>query len=117
MATDFTHFPWIAPWQAISLKGREAYEYELLSELAPGHPLYGVKITAIGRVCYGDDVLFQLEDHPAELAVVHLTYTGRPEKEAHWPSVVFYNNLDHWVARSMLPDAASYEIGPTDRAA
>ena len=117
MAIDFTNFPWIAPWQAISVKGREAYENELQLELTFGHPLYGVKLRAVGRVCDGDDILFQLYDHPAQLAVVHLTFTGRPEREPRWPSVVFYSDLDHWVTRGLLPDVARFEIDPTNRAA
>lgn len=113
MAIDFTHFPWIAPWQAISAQGRIAYEHELRLELTPGHPLYEMKFTAVGRICHGDDILFQLHDHPAQLAVVHLTFTGRPERGARWPSVVFYSDLEHWVARGLLPDAARYEADPT----
>jgi hypothetical protein len=117
MASDFQNFPWIAPWQAISAKGRQAYEYELKLELTPGHPLYGVKAAAIGRACNADDILFQLLDHPAELAVVHLTFTGRPEREPRWPSVTFYSDLDHWVARGLMPDIARFEIDPTNRRA
>lgn len=117
MSIDFTNFPWIAPWQAISGHGREAYEYELAQEVTPGHPLYGIKVRAVGRLCHGDDVLFELIDHPAPLAVVHLTFVGRPEVEPRWPTVVFYSDLDHWVARGLMPDIARYESGPTNRAA
>jgi len=117
MAIDFTNFPWIAPWQAISARGREAYENELGLEVTPGHPLYGVPIKAVGRTCHGDDILYELLNHPAQLAVVHLTFTGRPEREPRWPSVTFYSDLDHWVARGLMPDIARYESDPSNRAA
>ena len=117
MSIDFTNFPWIAPWQAISAQGQEAYELELHLELTPGHPLYGVNVSAVGRLCHGDDILFALHDHPAQLAVVHLTFTGRPEREPRWPSVTFFSDLDHWVARGLMPDIARYEIDPSKKAA
>lgn len=104
----FNNFPWIQPWQAISERGRIAYEHELSLELSPAHPLFGVRATAIARSSVGDDVLFQLYEHVAELAVVHLTYTGRPEVDG-WPQMTLYANTDHWVMRGMLVDAARFE--------
>jgi hypothetical protein len=114
---DFKDFPWIAPWQPISSRGREAYEHELRLELSLSHPLFEVRATAIARTSHGDDVLFLLHDHGAQLAVVHLTFQSRPEPEAKWPSVVFYRDLDHWIMRGMLRDAARYEIDQSGQAA
>lgn len=106
---SFAEFPWIRPWIAISDRGRIAYEHELSLELTPDHPLFGVRVTAWARTCVGDDILFQLHEHHAELAVVHLTFTGRKEHDGRWPTVTFYSNLDHWVIRGMLVDAADFE--------
>jgi hypothetical protein len=114
---DFSDFPWIRPWQAISLRGRVAYEYELSLEVTPGHPLEGVHATALGRRCIGDDVLFRLHNHSAEYAVVHLTYSGRSEIGPQWPAVVLYANLDHWIMRGMLIDAADWETDQSSSAA
>jgi hypothetical protein len=48
-------------------------EDEYASEIAKGHPLYGVPVRAIGRRTDRDDVLFQLLRHLCDDAVVHLT--------------------------------------------
>ena len=114
---DFSAFPWIPPWQAVSARGREAYDHELRLEVSPGHPLYEVRASAVARTCHGDDVLFQLHDHSAALAVVHLTFRGRPEQEVKWPSVTLYKTLDQWIMRGMLRDAARYEIDESNQAA
>lgn len=113
---NFKEFPWIRPWQPISERGRTAYEYELKLELTPGHPLYDVDVTAVGRRCVGDDVLFQLHNHPAEFAVVHLTFIGRPELDSQWPAIVLYSSLDHWIMRGMLVDAAAWEADQSSAA-
>jgi hypothetical protein len=117
-ANDFKDFPWIDPWVPISQRGREAYEHELQMEVGIDHPLYGVKVRAVGRTCHTDDVLYQLKNHRiAELAVVHLTFRGRPEPDAQWPSVILYRDMEHWVTQRMLRDAAAYEIDQSNQAA
>jgi len=113
----FNDFPWVLPWQKISANGREAYEAELRTEAGPGHPLYEVEFTAIARTCHTDDVLFQLNGHEAEFAVVHLTYVGRQESSAKWPAVILFRDIDHWILRGMLRDAAIFEDDWSDRAA
>jgi len=115
--TDFDRFPWIAPWQAISSHGREAYEHELQLEVSPGHPLYEAHYTAIARTCHDDNVLFRLHNGIAHLAVVHLTFRGKPERDTKWPATILYRNLDHWVTACMIPDAASYELDQSNPAA
>jgi len=106
---DFRDFSWISPWQPISAAGCEAYAAELRSELAADHPLFAVPFTAVGRVFQDDDVLFILDGHPSPLAVVHLTFTGSPEKDGRWPTAQFYPSLEEWVEKRMIPDAARYE--------
>jgi len=102
-------FPWILPWQAISANGQDAYRLEVSLEVTPGHPLFGVRVTPLARRCDADDVLFELHHHPAQLAVVHLTFTGAPERKPHWPAVTLYSNMEHWVSARMMPDVAYYE--------
>ena|ERR1700733_9575725 len=115
---DFKEFPWIDPWVPISDRGRGAYIHELHMELGLDHPLYGVRANAIARTCHTDDILFQLKDHRiAEYAVVHLTFRGKPEADAQWPSVILYRDLEHFVTQRMLRDAASYEIDESSQAA
>ena len=117
ISSDFKEFPWIAPWQPISEKGREAYELELKLEVTPGHPLFEIPVRAVARTGHDDDVLFQTQGHPAQLAVVHLTYRGRRESEPKWPSVILYRDIDHWIMRGMLRDAARYEIDQSNQEA
>lgn len=114
---DFKQFPWIMPWRAISPRGREAYEHELRLEAVPGHPLYQVPCRAIARSGRTDDVLFELIGHAATLAVVHLTFTGRPEREPKWPATTLYASIEQWVSRCMMPDAARFEIERSKKAA
>jgi len=116
-AKDFKDFPWIDPWVPVSQQGREAYNNELHMELGMDHPLYGVRAKAVGRTCHTDDVLFQLKDHRlAEFAVVHLTFRGKPESDPQWPSVILYKDLEHFVTRRMLRDAAAFEIDESQAA-
>jgi hypothetical protein len=114
---EFKDFPWIAPWQPISERGRGAYELELLLEVGPGHPLFEVPVRALARTSHDDDILFALDEHPAAFAVVHLTFRGRRERESKWPSVVLFRDLDHWVTQGMLRDAARFEIDQSNQAA
>ena len=111
------HFPWILPWKAISANGRDAYRLEVSLEVTPGHPLFGVRVTPLARRCDSDDVLFELHHHPAQLAVVHLTFTGAPERKLHWPAITLYKDLQHWVTRRMMPDVAYYETHGIRKAA
>ncbi len=114
---DFERFPWISPWQAISARGRVAYEQELSLEVSPGHPLFDVPVSAIARTCHDDNVLFLLHNHSADLAVVHLTFRGKTERDAKWPSTVLFRSMDHWVTACMIPDAAAYELDQSNPAA
>jgi len=110
-------FPWILPWRAISPAGRDAYKLELRLEVTPGHPLYDVDVTPVARRCDTDDILLELHHHPAQFAVVHLTFIGAPESKSHWPSITLYSNIEHWVSRRMMPDAAYYELHGARKAA
>jgi hypothetical protein len=74
-------------------------------------------VTPLARRCDTDDILFELHHHPAPLAVVHLTFIGAPESKPHWPSITLYSNIEHWVSRRMMPDAAYYEMYGARKAA
>jgi hypothetical protein len=108
-APNFENFPWLPPWQPISIPGQEAYESELKAEICQDHPLYGLHVTAIGRTGNGDDVLFRIHGHRCQLAVVHLTFSGRTEKNPRWPTTTFFTDQDDWIMRCMIPDLAKFE--------
>jgi hypothetical protein len=98
---------WLEPWVRT---GADAvnFENELRRELAPDHPLYGCSATAVARRVDTDDVLFELTGAPSRFAVVHLTWSGRPEIDARWPSVEFFSDFDDWIERGMTLDHQEY---------
>jgi hypothetical protein len=85
------------------------FENELRRELGPDHPLYGSAATAIARRIDTDDVLFEVTGALPRFAVVHLTWSGRPEIDARWPAVTFFSDLKDWIERGMTPDHQAYE--------
>jgi hypothetical protein len=71
---------WGTGWTPVPDAG--ALQRELDRELAPRHPLAITKPVIFGRCLACDDVVVHLV-HPGsapELAVVHLTWSGRAEK-------------------------------------
>ena len=71
---------WGARW--LPIRGSNALQTELDRELAQRHPLFNARPVVIGRCVTCDDIVATLA-HAAgepELAVVHLTWSGRPEK-------------------------------------
>jgi hypothetical protein len=97
---DLAAVKWLEPWRAVV----PGLEVELRNETAAGHPLFGHKAISVGRRRDTDDVLFLLLDHHAPLAVVHLTWTGKPEPNGAWPQTTFYSSLEDWLERCMKAD-------------
>jgi hypothetical protein len=60
---------------------------ELRAEVIPGHLLYQVAVHAVAESDHNDDVLFRHCNDPVRFTVVHLTYCGGPEINAHHPTV------------------------------
>src|SRR5688572_19228182 len=83
---DLATLTWREPWRAVV----PGLEVELRNETSHGHPLFGHKAISVGRRHDTDDVLFLLLEHSAPLAVVHLTWRGRPEPNGNWPHTTFY---------------------------
>lgn len=80
---------------------------ELSKELARGHPLYGAKARAIARRSDCDDVLFVVRGDRRRYAVVHLTWSSKPEP-AGWPAFELYDSLAQWLQERMLPDREAW---------
>jgi hypothetical protein len=36
--------------------------------------------------------------------VVHLSWTGRPERNAEWPHTTFYDSLEDFIEQRMIPE-------------
>jgi hypothetical protein len=101
---DLAGLHWLEPWRAVV----SGLEVELKNEIGEGHPLYGQKAISVARRFDSDDVLFLLLEHASPLAVVHLTWTGRTEKNSNWPHTALYASLDDFVQRCMKPDHDEY---------
>jgi hypothetical protein len=99
---------WLAPWQAISPPDGAPLEAELRKELSPGHPLFGLSFSAIGRRSDQDDVLVVVHGDPERLAVAHLTWRSAPESDPQWPNTEFFDGERDWTARRMLEDHAEW---------
>ncbi|HEY1574509.1 MAG TPA: hypothetical protein VGG05_24445 [Pseudonocardiaceae bacterium] len=59
---------------------RRRLEAELRAEASDGHPLYGETMIAIARCAGCDDALFSIEGEHIRWAIVHLTWSAKPEK-------------------------------------
>ena len=97
---DLAGLVWREPWRPIV----PGLEVELRNETVEGHPLFGEKAISVGRNHDTDDVLFLLLEHAEPLAVVHLTWRGRPDRTVTWPHTTFYSSLQEFVDRCMTPD-------------
>lgn len=101
---DLAAMQFLDPWY----RAVPGLESELRKEVSDGHPLYGRKAISVARRQDSDDVLFLLLDHQSPLAVVHLTWSGRPERTSNWPQTTFYRSLQDWVERCMKPDHTDF---------
>lgn len=91
---------WVAPWYRLDDAAVAAeLGAQLGREVAAGHVLAGVAVTAIGRRDDCDDVLFRLAD--GRVAEVHLTWRRSRETEAHWPATAVFASWEDW-ARARL---------------
>lgn len=101
---------WLSPWRATRPDEADKLEQELRREIGEKHLLAGRKAVAIGRNASSDDVLFALGDS-RECAVVHLTWTSRPERDPRWPATVIFESVDKWASAGMVRDHDEY-AGP-----
>jgi hypothetical protein len=101
---------WFSPWELITESG-DIFVIELRKEVGPRHILFGVPVQALARHIACDDVLFAADDLDKPLVVVHLTWTGRTESDAAWPSTTLYGNWQDWIERAMIPDCQEHLPG------
>jgi hypothetical protein len=85
---------WPSPYSAIEHRAEGlALEAELLREVKPEHPLFGIPLDAIARD--QDDVLFAFRDGTGRFAEVHLTWAGARERPP-WPGTTLFDSLSAW---------------------
>jgi len=98
---------WLDPWCDVAELGPDfaaTFERVLAREVAPGHPLYGVPVAAVGKHGGTDDVLFRLLDGSRRVAVVHLTWTRSPPERPPWPITSLFANTQAFEEERMRPD-------------
>jgi hypothetical protein len=82
------------PWWDLRSPGEpeqhqiQAVTNEMRRETSPGHALYGIAFTVIGRSQARDDVLLKVGDR---WALVHLTWSGKSEVPP-WPRCVIFDS-------------------------
>jgi hypothetical protein len=103
---------WLEPWEAVRNSMDEVYlvgwESELMRETGPEHPLYQANAKLIARRFDCDDALFQLDD--GRVALVHLTWSGKRERDPRCPDTVMYESLEAWEQSSLAVDHADWVL-------
>ena len=102
---------WCRPWERLK-DSCEALVSELQREFSPLHVLHGVPVVPVARRIDCDDILFATADPSKPLAVVHLTWAGKAERDPRWPSTTIYPSWQDWIERCLVPDHKEY--GPAD---
>lgn len=71
------------PWFRPADEQSQSLRQEVLAEIGPDHELAGRGLDVVAACSGCDDVVLQVDD--GTFAIVHLTWTGRPEA-GHWPA-------------------------------
>lgn len=105
---ELNSIEWLEPWWCFYLEGinkGQNLTIELRKELAETHALYRYGDLALAIAARGDqdDVLFWLPGAPEKFAVVHLTWSARPEPYPGFPNTVIYDSLADFIAQDMEP--------------
>ena len=100
----------IVPFQPPRVPLPEGYVYpdtkeaahihaELLRELIPEHPLFGVPLQLFAASEDNQDALFQYRGNPSRFVLVHLTWIGRAEMNADHPGILFTGTFEEFLQR------------------
>jgi hypothetical protein len=97
--------PWTTP------ASPEGLVAELRREVGRHHPLFSKAVSAIGVASDRDDVLFEISGGSTrQYAVVHLTWSGKPEPSGTCPFTRFFDSLEQWL-EWMKADHEDYTYG------
>jgi len=99
----------LAPWGPVSKEDGPKLVAELKRELRPDHLLSGASVEAVARRCDCDDVLFVTDSKKGLLALVHLTWSGKPDQFPQWPHTVFFQSWAEWMESDMRPAHEDYK--------
>lgn len=93
----------LAPWTLIERERAVLLEAELAREIRPDHALAGVRYEAVAMSTMTDDVLFVTDSPKGPLALVHLTWSGKPDQFSNYPSTCFYREWESFRNEEMIP--------------
>ncbi|MEZ5384198.1 MAG: hypothetical protein R3F13_01655 [Prosthecobacter sp.] len=86
-------------WSYPDAESARGLHDELQRELPPGHLLAGRAVEVFAwRDGATDDVLFRHVQEPGRFTVVHLSWSGKPEINAHYPTVEYDGSFEDFVA-------------------
>jgi hypothetical protein len=89
---DWRPEPFPEPWLVLADDARPTFQDELTTEVAAGHPLGGEVVTAVAKCGHCDSAVFAVEGRFVQWALVHLTWSGRPESPP-WPTASLHATL------------------------
>jgi hypothetical protein len=101
MSRESFHFK--SPWRAIE-GNAHLFEAEIERELAPGHPLFRLPVSALALLAGQDDVLVHVHTTPERFAVVHCTRSGHAEPPPDCPHTEFYDSFQDFTERRAQVD-------------
>jgi hypothetical protein len=93
---------WLHPWYPVA--NPQEFLDELRLEVTSSHPLFDLPLRTIARRYDRDDVLFQIEDGSGRVAMVHLTWSMKPERDPFWPETIILDSLNRWAETVMTED-------------
>lgn len=111
------------PWETISIDEKLAYEIELSTEINTSksllnifrtekgkHILSKVTFSAFCKDSSADNILYEIHNQEIEkrFALVHLTWSGKPESEK-FPMTELFTDLDEFKYLRMYPDKIEWE--------
>ncbi|HEX9997072.1 MAG TPA: hypothetical protein VGB45_08015 [Abditibacterium sp.] len=78
---------------------------ELQRELPEGHLLFGVPVETFAAYEDNQDVLVCHTNQPERFTLIHLTWVGKTEISAYYPSVTFDGNFAGFLEQEQRFDA------------
>lgn len=94
------------PWTKI--ESGDFLENEIKKELSKNHILFGKELKPIAKREDNDDVLFKIGQQ--EMAVVHLTWSGKNEGNSEFPKTSIFPHWTDVYEKVISIDAKDYEI-------
>jgi len=109
MDTTSPKSSFLEPWEPVLDEWKEQIQGELKKEMQKMHVLYGFEAEPIGKRIDCDDTLFKIKKEEKEaLAVVHLTWSGKPDQFPSYPSTEIYDSWEEFEKKDMIPTHEDY---------